>query len=59
MTNKNTNTNASASENKKDPGTYTAHGDPVKSSSPNINDQFKKAHSPIAESTEKGISRKD
>ena len=57
MTNKNT--NASASDNKKDPSTHTAYGDPVKSSSPTINDQFKKGTSPIADSTEKGTSRKE
>ncbi|WP_172370382.1 hypothetical protein [Sporosarcina jiandibaonis] len=61
MTNKNTNTNtnASASENKKDPTTDTAYGDPVKASSPPINNEFKKADSPIAESTQNGTSRKD
>jgi hypothetical protein len=58
MTNKNTNTNANASENKKDPTTDTAYGDPVKSSSPTVNNEFKKAHSPIAESTQNGTSRK-
>ena len=59
MTNKNMNTNASASEKKKDPTTYTAYGDPVKASSPTINNQFKKATSTIAESTQNGTSRKD
>jgi len=59
MTRQNMNTNASASKNKNDPSTYTAYGDPVKSSSPTINNEFKKSTSPIAESTQNGTSRKD
>jgi hypothetical protein len=53
------NTNASASKKKKDPTTDTAYGDPVKSYSPTINNEFKKATSTIAESTQNGNSRKD
>ena len=59
MTNQNMNTNASADKKKKDPTTFTAYGDPVKSSSPTINNDFKKATSTIAESTQNGNSRKD
>jgi hypothetical protein len=59
MTDQNMNTNASASKKKKDPNTDTAYGDPVKSSSPTINNEFKKATSTIAESTQNGNSRKD
>lgn len=59
MTNQNMNTDASASKKKKDPTTYTAYGDPVKASSPTINNEFKKATSTIAESTQNGNSRKE
>ncbi|MER2089695.1 MAG: hypothetical protein ABS920_08155 [Sporosarcina sp.] len=59
MTHQNMNTNASASKKKKDSTTYTAYGDPVKASSPTINNEFKKATSPIAESTQNGTSRND
>lgn len=59
MTHQNMKTNASASKKKKDPTTYTAYGDPVKGSSPTINNDFKRATSPIAKSTQNGISRKD
>lgn len=50
-------TNSSNTEKKTDPSTWTAYGDPVKSSKPTINDQFKKSTSPIAESTQEGKSR--
>jgi len=53
------NMNTSASNKKKDPNTYTAYGDPVKASSPTINNEFKKSTSPIAESTQDGNSRKE
>ena len=43
--------------NKKDPTTDTAYGDPVIASSPTINNDFKKASSPIAESTQSGNTR--
>ena len=56
MTNQNMNT---SNNKKKDPTTYTAYGDPVKDSSPPINNEFKKSTSPIAESTQNGESRKD
>ena len=59
MTRQNMNTNTSDSKKKKDPNTYTAYGDPVKTSSPTINNEFKKATSPIAESTQNGNSRND
>ena len=59
MTRQNMNTNESNNQKKKDPTTFTAYGDPVKASSPTINNEFKKATSPIAESTQKGNSRKD
>ena len=59
MTIQNTNTNASASKKKKEPTTDTAYGDPVKSSSPTMNNEYKKATSPIAESTQNGESRKN
>jgi hypothetical protein len=59
MTHQNMNTNASDSKKKKDPTTDTAYGDPVKSSSPTINNEYKKATSTIAESTQNGNSRKD
>ncbi|KXH81983.1 hypothetical protein [Sporosarcina sp. HYO08] len=59
MTNQNMNTNAGADKKNKDPGNYTAYGDPVKSSLPTINNEFKKANSTIAESTQNGTSRTD
>ena len=59
MAHQNMNTNASASKKKKGPTTETAYGDPVKASSPTINNEFKKATSAIAESTQNGNSRKD
>lgn len=59
MTQQNINTNASTSKKKKGPTTETAYGDPVKASSPTINNEFKKATSSIAESTQNGTSRKD
>ena len=55
MTQQNTNT---SNKNKKDPTTDTAYGDPVISSSPTINNKYKKSTSPIAESTQNGHSRK-
>ncbi|MFS0574568.1 hypothetical protein AB1K83_02980 [Sporosarcina sp. 179-K 3D1 HS] len=55
----NMNTNSNANKKKDDPNTYTAYGDPVKSSAPPINHKFKKATSTIAESTEKGNTRND
>jgi hypothetical protein len=51
------NMNVSASKKQKDPTTDTAYGDPVKNSSPTINNEYKKATSPIAESTQNGKSR--
>lgn len=59
MTKQNLNTNSSASKKKKDPTTDTAYGDPVITSSPTINNNFKQANSTIAESTHNGNSRKD
>ena len=59
MTQQNLNTNASASKKKTDSTTYTAYGDPVKGSLPTINNEYKKANSTIAESTQNGNSRKD
>jgi len=38
--------------------TYTAYGDPLKSSKPNINNPVKKENSTIAESTQEDNSRK-
>jgi hypothetical protein len=51
------NINANASKKKKEPTTETAYGDPVKHSSPTINNEYKKASSAIAESTQKGNNR--
>ncbi|MDF2068527.1 hypothetical protein [Bacillus sp. Cr_A10] len=59
MTNKNVNTNASTSKKKQVQTTDTAYGDPVKASSPTINNDYKQATSTIAESTQNGNSRKD
>jgi len=59
VTHQNINTNSSTSKKKKGPTTETAYGDPVKASSPTINNDFKKATSAIAESTQNGNSRKD
>ncbi|MEK3937602.1 hypothetical protein MKY41_20255 [Sporosarcina sp. FSL W7-1349] len=55
---KNINTNFNAGKKKEDPNTYTAYGDPVKSSSPPINQNFKQANSTIAESTQERKSLK-
>ena len=38
--------------NKKETSTYTAYGDPINEKSPANNDQYTKATSPIAESTQ-------
>lgn len=59
MSQQNMNKQARASQKKKDPTTYTAYGDPVIASSPTINNEFKKATSTIAESTQNGNSRRD
>jgi len=59
MSQQNMNKQASASQKKKDPTTDTAYGDPVITSSPTINNEFKKATSTIAESTQNGNSRRD
>ena len=50
------NMNVSASKKQNDPTTDTAYGDPVKTSSPTINNEYKKATSTIAESTQSGKS---
>ncbi|WP_252501848.1 hypothetical protein [Sporosarcina sp. Marseille-Q4943] len=55
----NKNTNTRNNEKKTDPNTWTAYGDPVKTSKPTINNQFKKGTSAIAESTQEGKPRKD
>ena len=52
MTQQNINANEHASKKKKDPTTETAYGDPVIASSPTINNDYKKATSTIAESTQ-------
>ena len=59
LTHQNMNTNASDSKKKKGPTTETTYGDPVKASSPTINNEFKKATSAIDESTQNSNSRKD
>ena len=43
--------------NKKDPTTETAYGDPVITSSPTINNEYKQASSTIAVSTQNGNTR--
>ena len=57
-TQQNSNSNSTANKNdstkKKDPTTDTAYGDPVIASSPTINNDYKKATSTIAESTQNG-----
>lgn len=57
----NINTNANDDEKKKKPdqATNTAYGDPVTSSKPTINNQFKEGNSTIAESTQEGKNRKE
>lgn len=43
---------------KKDTSTYTAFGDPIKDTPPTINNQYTKATSPIADSTQSVSSGK-
>ena len=45
-------------EPKNEPNTFTAYGDPVKDSSPPIQDKHKKANSPIAKKTQNTSSGK-
>lgn len=59
MTQQNMDTNASPNKSKSDSAKNTAYGDPVNSSSPTINDEYKKATSAIAKSTQSGKNRKE
>ena len=52
MTDQNKNKNSDQSLDKKDTSTYTAYGDPINDTPPAINNQYKKASSSIAESTQ-------
>ena len=52
--NSNKDANEIAGTKKNDPTTDTAYGDPVIASSPTINNEYKKATSTIAESTQNG-----
>jgi hypothetical protein len=51
--------NVNGDKKKPERATNTAYGDPVKSSKPTINNQFKTGHSAIAESTQEGKNRKE